>query len=93
MILDDSFRQFSENMFRVRILFLLFLSTQILGALGALTWKTFDISSLLLEESLKVQYRDINGNTKPLETIIKENGANNVKIRVLVTFTLGTGLD
>lgn len=71
-------------MFRPRIFFLLFLSTQILGAISALTWKTFDISSLIVEETAKVSYRDVNGNTKGLETIAKENGANNIKIRMLV---------
>lgn len=71
-------------MFRPGIFFFLFISTQILGAISALTWKTFDISSLIVEESKKVSYRDINGNTKGLETIVKENGANNVKIRMLV---------
>lgn len=71
-------------MFRPGIFFFLFISTQILGAISALTWKTFDISSLIVEESKKVSYRDVNGNTKGLETIVKENGANNVKIRMLV---------
>lgn len=71
-------------MFRPGVFFFLFISTQILGAISALTWKTFDISSLIVEESKKVSYRDINGNTKGLETILKENGANNIKIRLLV---------
>lgn len=69
-------------MFRIRTFFLLFLTTQILGALGALTWKTFDISSLLVEEAANVKYQDVNGNTKNLEVILKENGANNIKIRM-----------
>lgn len=76
-------------MFRPGIFFILFFSTQILGAISALTWKTFDISSLLVEESKKVTYRDINGNNKGLETIVKENGANNVKIRLLVISACG----
>lgn len=71
-------------MFRPGVFFFLFISTQILGAISALTWKTFDISSLIVEESKKVSYRDVNGNTKGLETILKENGANNIKIRLLV---------
>lgn len=72
-------------MFRPGVFFFLFISTQIIGAISALTWKTFDISSLIVEESKKVSYRDINGNTKKLETILKENGANNIKIRLWVT--------
>ncbi|RPB00544.1 glycosyl hydrolase 53 [Choiromyces venosus 120613-1] len=63
---------------------LLLFSVLFQSALAALTWKTFDISSLLLEESKKVSYRDVNGDAKPLETIIKENGANSIKIRIWV---------
>lgn len=77
-------------MFQPRIIFfLLFLSTQIIGAISALTWKTFDISSLIVEETAKVSYKDVNGNVKGLETIAKENGANNIKIRMLVTLNGG----
>ncbi|QDS74448.1 hypothetical protein FKW77_006400 [Venturia effusa] len=50
----------------------------------SLIWKTHDISSLLLEEQAGVKYRDLNGTTAPLETIIKNNGANSVKIRIWV---------
>lgn len=71
-------------MLRIRTFFLFFLTTQVLGALGALTWKTFDISSLLVEEAANVKYQDVNGNTKNLEVILKENGMNNVKIRIWV---------
>lgn len=54
------------------------------SASAALSWKTHDISSLLLEEAKGVSYQDVNGTATALETIIKNSGANSVKIRVWV---------
>lgn len=55
------------------------------SAFAALTWKTHDISSLLLEEKKGVSYQDVNGTKLPLETIIRNSGANSVKIRIWVS--------
>ncbi|TID21569.1 arabinogalactan endo-1-4-beta-galactosidase protein [Venturia nashicola] len=51
---------------------------------SALKWKTHDISSLLVEEANGTSYQDVNGKTMPLETIIKNGGANSVRIRLWV---------
>ncbi|KAF1812400.1 glycosyl hydrolase 53 [Eremomyces bilateralis CBS 781.70] len=61
---------------------------------AALTWKTFDISSVLVEESKGVTYLDFEGNQQPLESIAKNAGANSIKIRVWVNPSDGNyGLD
>lgn len=51
---------------------------------AALKWKTHDISSLLVEEQKGVSYQDVDGKAAALETIIKNSGANSVKIRIWV---------
>jgi arabinogalactan endo-1,4-beta-galactosidase len=53
-------------------------------ALGALLWKTHDISSLLVEEKKGVVYKDASGQVTPLEQILKKGGANSIKIRLWV---------
>jgi arabinogalactan endo-1,4-beta-galactosidase len=53
-------------------------------ALGALLWKTHDISSLLVEEKKGVVYKDASGQVAPLEQIVKKGGANSIKIRLWV---------
>lgn len=51
----------------------------------ALQWKTFDISSMLLEEEKnKIQYLDTNGNAQRLEHILRNGGANSLKMRIWV---------
>ncbi|RPA81941.1 glycosyl hydrolase 53 [Ascobolus immersus RN42] len=51
----------------------------------ALQWKTFDISSMLLEEEKnKIQYLDVNGNQQRLENILRNGGANSLKMRIWV---------
>ncbi|KAI5803962.1 family 53 glycosyl hydrolase [Peziza echinospora] len=52
---------------------------------AALQWKTFDISSLLLEEEKnKIQYLNTNGSPEKLETILRNGGANSLKMRIWV---------
>ena len=51
------------------------------SALAVRMWKTFGISSLLLNEPKKISYCDAKGNAKSLETMTKENGAGNIEIR------------
>jgi hypothetical protein len=52
--------------------------------LGALTWKTYDISSLLAEEDKGVTYQTSDGTTQGLEVQAKNAGANSIKIRVYI---------
>lgn len=53
-------------------------------AQAALQYKGADWSSLLvLERDNVVEYKDINGTVKPLETILVENGLNIVRQRVV----------
>ncbi|KAF2401254.1 glycosyl hydrolase 53 [Trichodelitschia bisporula] len=54
------------------------------AALAALTWKTQDISSLLVEEAKGVVYKSLEGSAHPLEALMKQGGANSAKIRVWV---------
>lgn len=56
-------------------------------ARAALSWKTFDISSLAVEEKKGVTYQDASSNTMALETMVAAVGANSVKIRVFVLHT------
>lgn len=53
-------------------------------ALAALTWKTYDISSLLTEEDSGVTYKTSSGTTQALEVQAANAGANSIKIRVYV---------
>jgi len=63
-------------------LFLTLLATPIFAAL---TLKTHDISSLKTEEDdSAVTYEDVNGNVILLEDLLKQNGMNNIKLRVWV---------
>lgn len=57
-------------------------------ALAALTWKTYDISSLILEEDSGVTYKTSSGTTQALEVQAKNAGANSIKIRVYVPLAL-----
>lgn len=52
--------------------------------LGALPYKTHDISSLLVEEAKGVTYRNPAGQVQPLEKILAAGGANSVKLRLWV---------
>lgn len=58
-------------------------------ALAASTWKTYDISSSLLEASKGVAYQDASGKATDLATMMKSAGANSMKIRVYVAPDLG----
>ncbi|KAI5777093.1 arabinogalactan endo-1,4-beta-galactosidase gala [Geopyxis carbonaria] len=59
-------------------------------ALSALTYKAFDISSLLTEEDAKhTTYRSTAGATQPLESILASAGATSIKIRLWVNPTDG----
>jgi arabinogalactan endo-1,4-beta-galactosidase len=49
---------------------------------AALTYKSADISSLLVEEAAGKSYKDLNGNTAKLETILAGQGMNLARIRV-----------
>ncbi|KAK4177989.1 family 53 glycosyl hydrolase [Triangularia setosa] len=51
---------------------------------AAIAYKGVDWSSLLVEERAGMSFRDVNGNTKPLERILVENGVNTVRQRVWV---------
>jgi len=53
----------------------------------SLTYHSADISSLLVEEGEGKTYKNLNGSTAPLETILSENGMNLARIRV---WTAGT---
>jgi len=49
---------------------------------SCLTYKSADISSLLVEEAAGKTYKDLNGNTAKLETILAGQGMNLARIRV-----------
>ncbi|KAI1176864.1 glycoside hydrolase family 53 protein [Nemania sp. FL0916] len=51
---------------------------------GALTYKGVDWSSVIVEEKAGRSYKTTSGQTKPLETILKEGGVNTVRQRVWV---------
>jgi arabinogalactan endo-1,4-beta-galactosidase len=55
-----------------------------IAAVQALTYKGVDWSSLLIEEAAGKTYRNSNGTTKPLETILKNSGVNTVRQRLWV---------
>lgn len=51
---------------------------------GALTYKGVDWSSVVVEEKAGRSYKSTSGQTKPLESILKESGVNTVRQRVWV---------
>lgn len=51
---------------------------------AALTYRGADISSLLVEEDDGVAYKNLNGETQALETILANNGVNSVRQRLWV---------
>ena len=51
---------------------------------GALTYKGVDWSSVIVEEKAGRSYKTTSGETKPLETILKESGVNTVRQRIWV---------
>lgn len=57
---------------------------------AALPYKGVDWSSAIVEERADVNYKDINGQAKPLERILADNGVNTVRQRAWVTPTGGT---
>jgi arabinogalactan endo-1,4-beta-galactosidase len=53
-------------------------------ATASLTYRGADISSLLIEEGAGIRYKNLNGQTQPLENILKANGVNSIRQRVWV---------
>jgi arabinogalactan endo-1,4-beta-galactosidase len=53
-------------------------------ASASLVYRGADISSLLIEEKAGIEYKNVNGQTQPLENILKANGVNSVRQRVWV---------
>lgn len=51
---------------------------------AALTYRGADISSLLIEEDAGKSYKNANGQTEALETILAGNGVNSVRQRIWV---------
>lgn len=51
---------------------------------GALTYKGVDWSSVVVEEKAGRSYKTTGGQTKPLESILKESGVNTVRQRIWV---------
>lgn len=51
---------------------------------AALTYRGADISSLLIEEDAGKSYKNSNGETRALETILADNGVNSVRQRIWV---------
>ncbi|KAL4944223.1 Arabinogalactan endo-beta-1,4-galactanase A [Aspergillus oleicola] len=51
---------------------------------AALTYRGADISSLLIEEDSGVAYKNLNGETQALETILADNGVNSIRQRIWV---------
>ncbi|KAL4868818.1 hypothetical protein BDV12DRAFT_93724 [Aspergillus spectabilis] len=62
------------------LLFSLFIITR-----AALTYRGADISSLLVEEDAGVVYKNLNGETQSLESILADNGFNSIRQRVWVS--------
>lgn len=53
-------------------------------ASASLVYRGADISSLLIEEKAGIEYKNVNGQTQPLENILKAKGVNSVRQRVWV---------
>lgn len=51
---------------------------------AALSYRGADISSLFVEEDDGVAYKNLNGETQALETILADNGVNSVRQRLWV---------
>jgi len=56
----------------------------VLQVYASLTFKGVDWSSLLIEESAGITYKATTGSIEPLETILKDSGANTVRQRLWV---------
>lgn len=70
---------------RINLPLLLTACLPALNLIAAFQWDAFDISSLLHEEEqAKIQYQDQNGQVRRLEQILKDNGANALKVRLFV---------
>ncbi|KAF9892714.1 hypothetical protein FE257_001116 [Aspergillus nanangensis] len=65
-------------------MFLSLFSTFPLLVTAALTYRGADISSLLIEEDAGIAYKNLNGETQPLETILADNGVNSIRQRLWV---------
>jgi hypothetical protein len=57
---------------------------------SALTYKGADISSAKVVENSGITYKDVNGNSGALETILKNNGMNLARIRIWTAGTYST---
>ena len=53
-------------------------------AAAALQYRGADISSLFIEEAAGIEYKNINGEVQPLETILGDNGINSIRQRLWV---------
>ncbi|KAL4881450.1 family 53 glycosyl hydrolase [Aspergillus karnatakaensis] len=53
-------------------------------ARAALTYSGADISSLLVEEDVGVDYKNLNGESQPFESILADNGVNSIRQRIWV---------
>ncbi|GAB1217008.1 hypothetical protein ATERTT37_006229 [Aspergillus terreus] len=53
-------------------------------ATAALTYRGADISSLLIEEDAGIAYKNLNGQTQALESILADNGVNSIRQRLWV---------
>ncbi|KAL4921570.1 family 53 glycosyl hydrolase [Aspergillus aurantiobrunneus] len=53
-------------------------------ASAALTYRGADISSLLIQEDAGVAYKNLNGETQALESILADNGVNSIRQRLWV---------
>lgn len=51
---------------------------------AALTYRGADISSLLIEEDAGIAYKNLNGQTQALESILADNGVNSIRQRLWV---------
>ncbi|KAK1141198.1 hypothetical protein N8T08_009237 [Aspergillus melleus] len=66
------------------MLFSLLISSLPLLTSAALTYRGADISSLLVEEKAGIAYKNLNGETQPLEEILADNGVNSIRQRLWV---------
>ncbi|KAB8230721.1 hypothetical protein ETB97_003009 [Aspergillus alliaceus] len=62
----------------------LFATLPLVANAAALTYHGADISSVFLEEKAGVAYKNLDGKTQPLETILTDNGVNSIRQRVWV---------
>ena len=66
------------------MLFSYLLATLPLLANAALTYRGADISSVFIEETAGVAYKNLAGETQALEAILTDNGVNSIRQRVWV---------